>query len=121
MADEQETTNQKKDIQETSTTKSSILKDDIQSKVGGVGGVGISTKNTATTNSNGEVVVKDPMINIGCKQPGGIIIDLPPRAAFKLNYGFNRHNKSIWEKIVASGRYDELIKEGTIYLSKNGC
>lgn len=93
------------------TSKTSNVKEELQS----------SDKNTATVISNGAtLVVKDPMINIGCKQPGGILIDLSSRPAFQLKYGFNRYNKSIWEMIVADGHYKELMDAGIIYLSKNG-
>lgn len=123
MADEKEKTTSKKNMV-TSTSKAASSGDNSSGISGSSGGGSTSRmglqKQSATIDQNGETMVTDPMINIGCNQPGGIMINLPPRAKFKLNYGFNRYNKSIWEKIEASGQYDSLIEAGIIYLSKNG-
>ncbi|CAI3933459.1 unnamed protein product [Commensalibacter communis] len=122
----EETKGKKKGNQSQSTESGSGNKE--LEGAGGIGGMGDTagipnrSKEGDTTLSLTEAVSKpiDPMVNIGCKQPGGIIIDIPSRAAFKLNYGFNRHNKSIWGMIEDTGRYDDLIKPEIIYLSKNG-
>lgn len=119
MADEQETTNQQK--AKTTTIETKISNDTsgtdsnrTRESNGGRKDNRVSIKNQS------ETFPTDPLINIGCRFQNGIIINLPPRSSFRLQYGFTKLNKSIWEMIVASGQYDELIKEKTIYLSKNG-
>lgn len=124
MTDETTTNSEKTKAPEKKKENRSDITKSItrRSSDGRITGSGADRKGFSTRSKIGDEKLSvdplDPLIKIKCIQPGGVIIHLDNRPSFLLRYGFNSYNLSIWEKIVQSKKYDELISRRIISLNK---